>query len=347
MTRQEYDAISAINYSTLSKLHQHPKMLIAPPKELEIGQIKGSLIDCFMFPGEATFEERFYTSSAKLPTERMFDLLTAYEALSENPYPINNDILLQANQTIRLGGKWTAETVINKFTEACDTYLREKQDAGDKLIVDQATVDNAYNMSTRALTNPFVNKVLTTENGISGNQVVIVWHEQVNGQNITCKAALDNLAVTETSEGVLCTINDGKFSSQGWNTFVNDYIHWNYHLQEAMYKKAVLGLMLDNDSQCSLSGVKELINNPEVKVAIGFNFIVISDSFEPLINSTDDETFLFGLKGGTLSNGIIKKGTEQLIQELLWHRETGYYDYPKDIYDNKGIVELKVNYKPF
>jgi hypothetical protein len=346
MIRAEYNAIDAINYSTLSKLHRNPKLLIAErPTELTMGQISGSLLDCFALSPQ-NFEEQFFLMTSKLPAEAMMNLLNQYLSLAgDDYYPIKDELVEEANKEIHYGGKWGIAVVLTKFKEVCETYLQEKHLAEDRIIVDNLLVNRAQTMANKTILNPFISSVMATKSGITANKVVIVWTDEhiVSGIPLRCKAELDNLVLEIDSGGGLnATINDLKYDSGDFLNFGDAYVKWNYHLQVAMYNRAVLGL-LNSDTICDSEGIKELVAAHGSFNSIRFNFIVVNENNEPLIYPVNLRDINLGYFGG-IANGVKKKGIHQLAEELLWHRETGYYDLPKDVYDREGQAELNIVY---
>jgi len=344
LDRTNYNNINAINYSTLSKLHKHPRLLIAEPSAPHPGQVMGSLIDCLMLTPDE-FDEKFYVSAAKTPSESMFNLLNEYLLIAgEGYYPINEEHVRTANSTVKLGGNWKIDTVIAKFKEACEIFLSEKQTAGNRLVADTQTVDRASRLVTSATTNKFVNEIMNPsgENGLIASQLAIVFYTRFLPDQLF-KGLLDRLVIDVEKSKII--INDVKYDSGEMLAFIQSFTHWNYHLQVAMYRQAIEALLIDERADCSVQAVKDLLFEAK-NYEIEFNFIVLSENFEPMIYRTTTSDYALGLYGGTLSNGIKKKGIIQLSNEYLRHKESNFYDYPLDIYDNKGIVQLGVSFVP-
>ena len=219
LTRQEYDSFEDVNYSTLSKVHRDPRLLLVPREghTMERGQLIGSLVDCLMFSPDE-FTEKFFTSSAKMPAEKMNDMLVSYLAIvGDNYYPINTDAVLTARQIVGYANNYTTPVVLSKFEEACTPHLMEKQQAGDRIVVDQQLVRLSQDISTKAMTNPFVmNKLNPDKAAYRGNQVCIRFTHEVNGMLVSYKTLLDNLVMyIEDNRQVVAVINDGKFASKG------------------------------------------------------------------------------------------------------------------------------------
>ena len=350
MTREEYDGIDAINYSTLSKLHTHPKNLLLPSmksKDMPLGMRTGSLIDCLSLSPE-DYETKFFMTTSKLPGDAMMNLLEQYlQEVGEVYYPINESAIAEANKVIHYGGKWSIAVVTEKFKDSCDSYLQELEQAGSRIIIDSQLYSKCSAISKKVTLNPFVLNNITTDKGLYGNKVYIVWDQELpSGTFVKCKAELDNLALipVETAQEVyvLAKINDLKYDSGEWGTFGLSFLKWNYHLQVAMYILAAQALNKES-TWCSLEGAKELIAQRGNTIKRTFKFIVANEGNEPLIYPASSDEIRLGFKGGIV-NGIKKKGVWQLIDELMWHRETGYYELPKDIYDHEGEVGLNLIY---
>ena len=76
-----------------------------------------------------------------------------------------------------------------------------------------------------------------------------------------------------------------------------------------------------------------------------FRFVVVSsqDPFRPLVYKTSDVDLYAGKYGGKLQKYNEEvRGFDQLIEDMLWHVETSNYNYPRNIYELGGEVELNV-----
>jgi len=344
MTREEYDSVDAINYSTLSKMHDDPKKLLLPPSKPGRGRLMGSTIDCLIFSGQE-FNDRFFISEAKLPAEKMLAMLERYLELTGNDFlPINENMVMAARTDVEFAMNWGRSTVITKFEEACFDYLSELIVAGNRLVIDKRIKETCDQIATEVLTNKFTYDVIT-RGDIVLNQPTFIWNQKIDdseGKEITvkCKGIADNITVRDLDkETVLVYINDGKYSSQGWKTFEKDFVNWNYHLQPPMYILAVNSLVNGTNEYCE-EPLKDILRGK--KVMIFFRFIIYTEGNLPLIYTLPSDLITLGFYGGTLYNGARKKGINRLIVDYLRHKALEYYDYPWDIYDNAGTLDLSI-----
>lgn len=110
------------------------------------------------------------------------------------------------------------------------------------------------------------------------------------------------------------------------NTFPVSFLKWRYDLQAAFYSEALRQ------------------QYPGYKV-MNFKFIVISSLQlkKPLIYKCTDTDLLVGKHGGmnTFNNRKIK-GYEQLMDDYVWHSENNLWEYPREVYERNGEVDLNV-----
>ncbi len=63
----------------------------------------------------------------------------------------------------------------------------------------------------------------------------------------------------------------------------------------------------------------------------------------PFIYNMSDRDLEVGFTGGHIkSTGKPIRGYFQLLEDLVWHQETDIWNYPKEVYFNKGHVELNI-----
>ena len=337
MNREQYDQIEALNYSTLSKLEKDPRLLIAEPEKPGRGMLIGSLIDCLTLDKD-NFNSKFFVSSAKLPTDKMFELLTEYTRLCHNNdktvFPINNDIILQANKTIGFGAaNWKEDTIISKFTESCSTYLEEIQQAGDRIVVDKSLVNIAEELSNRLLTHDFTADIFKSEYISLHDRVV--WSFEVWDIAELFKAEFDFVTADKDNNVV---IYDIKFTSGDPYKFYDTVILFNYHYQAALYLNAATSVKNSRLRTLENERLKEILLNAK---SIRFEFLILSENHPPLKFAMPDSLIDYALYGGaipTLTGKIIKLGIVELVKAYRLHKMSDYYECPWSVYSVKGYI---------
>ena len=88
-------------------------------------------------------------------------------------------------------------------------------------------------------------------------------------------------------------------------------------------------------------------NGMEAYTIIPMEFIVAdtsSNSRRPIRYQTSQKDLEASIKGFTLK-GIYYKGVDEIITEILWAEETNSWNCSKDVFDNDGILKLKLGYE--
>jgi len=89
-----------------------------------------------------------------------------------------------------------------------------------------------------------------------------------------------------------------------------------------------------------LRSIPELM---EYEVLNGFNFIYVSrdNPYVPFIYKMKLDYINLVLEGFETVNGAKIKGIYELLDDYSWYKQNEIYDTTKEIYENKGVVEIK------
>ena len=343
MTEPEYRALPHISYSALAGVDKSPANLLKT-MEMTESMIYGSAVDVLAFDGEDEFNNKFALMDYKAPSDKVqaivnsiyedsqswgesFLLQDAVDDLLSDT--IDDKILKFAKQhEYGTGGKyvWKDETIIRKVKEEGNEYFKFLKHSEGKMMLDASMNERARNSVNTLYTHDFTQHYFNEYSGIEiYPQFPIVW--KYGGKD--CKSLLDILKIDHNKKKIYPI--DLKTSFDDVMYFPYNYIKWRYYIQAAFYTKAV---------QYFKMTVPELFNY----TVEPFKFIVISSQnpYKPLVYNTTLADLYNGEYGGKLQNGNEIRGFKQLIIDMEWHKEKELYQYPKEVYDKNGHLELNV-----
>ena len=321
---QNYRDYEAISYSLLSKLTSNPKQVLAEDKEESQALNFGSLVDCLMFTPE-DFEERFYTISTSKPSGEMLKWLNAYLEMSipaDFTLQDTDKLILQARQFCGYNKALKDETALQKFHEACDSYLNALALAGDRVIVTNEDVTRAVSYQSRLLSNEFTADFFSLNHQTSFHEVKFQHDIYFKIEGIQCKALLDGVIFNHDKK--IIQPFDLKTTSESIYAFEGEFIKWRYYLQAGLYRKGLS------------------IVYPDYKI-LPFKFIIINDWDDPFVWGVDEQLHSICLLGGMLRNGRKIKGVYQLIEEYKWHESENKWSYPATYYTNDGVKWIDIH----
>ena len=299
----------------------------------------GSLIDCLLTePSE--FKNKYSVSSVELPSDSIKNIVTrTFEEIKfgkeVSPFleleDFSNKIKEHANYE-QYGQSWKEETVIKKVVEAGSDYFQSLVKSIGKQIVSPEDYDQALACVDTLKTNQFTSQYFsdTLPEGIDRLwQVPVVWESY----GVTCKGVIDLIIIDHIKKVIY--IIDLKTTGKSVYTFEHSYLKFRYYLQGAMYYQGVLhGINL---ADFKAEGYK-------IRLPL---FVVLEQKNynPPFIYPMGREDYEVACEGGYLksSNKPIT-GFKKLLSDLAWHQEKDMWDYPKDVYLNKGRILLE-NFK--
>jgi hypothetical protein len=317
LTKDNYREYPAINYSLLSKLSRDPSAVLAEEKDFSDGIMFGDALDILLTQGQEEFDKKYIVAKVERPTGQMGDFVDAYYK--------SHDI----KEAYNIVGfkRDSLEKVYERFLKEGSEYLQFLCESEGKKVISAEMlmkVNQAINtLKTHQFTKEYFDYSIGTSN--------MIWFEKYhqlplsfNVKDKECKGLLDMVFVNHGNKIVIPV--DIKSMGDYVNSFPTNFQKWNYHIQAAFYTEAL----------------KQKYPDYEIKP---FRFIVISSLQlnKPLIYTCTDNDLLVGKLGGvnTYTNRKVK-GYEQLIDDYIWHSENNLWDYPREVYERNGEVDLDV-----
>lgn len=318
-----YYEAEGLNYSTLAQLDSNnPGLVFREGNERKSfpAMEKGSLVDCLITSPEE-FNDRFIISEV---TELSDSLKGIIDQLIILDKPYTAEALLEVAKEVGVGGKsnWSDETILKRVkTTETEKYFNEKKLTTDKTKITQAIYDQARNVVEVLKTHGYSSWIFNPEPGCEVMyQVAVYWEEK----GIPCKALLDIIFIDHNKK--LIYPIDLKIKSESKYSFIKSFIRYKYYLQAVWYGRAVFK--------------KFETQYPNYKIQT-FRFLVTSFEYPdpPLIYVCSNNVVDIGLSGGVIGNKKVK-GIRQLFDDYLWYNRERKFNYPREVYENKGILEL-------
>jgi hypothetical protein len=167
----------------------------------------------------------------------------------------------------------------------------------------------------------------------SGPDVEVLHQLQIffEYEGLECKSLLDGVRINHTNKTI--EPYDLKTTGKSVWEFPQSYLHFGYYRQCAFYE-----LALHSES----SPLRRYID--EGYEVLDFVFIVVEskpDMYGPaLIFRTSPSQRVMGIEGAKVGQRYYP-GINDLIEAYKWHTATDYWELPKDVYNNNGIVQLQ------
>ena len=324
---KDYYASNRVSNSLLSAL-KNPRWLkikIETP-DVEDEEKKafriGSAVDCLL-TDPARWDDEFAVSDVVRPSGFMSKFVDNLPCSLES----TEDYQIAYEKS---GYKIKIEKVIDKFKsdeQAISYHSSVCSLDKNKYVLSKDEYDIVTKCRELVLANPFTQKYF-----INLSKSIELLHQYAvyfDYNGFQCKALLDGIRIDHNAK----TIEpfDLKTTGGGVYNFESSFREFGYYRQAAMYLEAV-----KRDEY-----IKSLIEK-DYKV-LEFKFIVVdskpSSNMASIIYKTSDNDINVGLNGG-YHNGKYYPGINSLIEDLRFHLETEYWELPRDVYINNGIINL-------
>lgn len=342
-TEPEYRLLPYISYSKLAGVDKNPANLLSDGMKLTKSLIYGSAVDCLAFDGEDRFWEKYALLDYKGPSDKIVEIIDSvfeqYMVLKQGSFLFSEEVtdlskstildetILNTARGLEYGASnWKDETIIKKVKEEGGTYFNFLKQNEGKQMLDAWMYERARNSVHTLFNHEFTKQYFNEEEGVDIYfQYPLIW--KYNG--LDCKCLFDILIIDHNKKVIKPV--DLKTTYDDVLLFPQNYVKWRYVIQSSFYTKSIQYLKLQYPELLSY--------NTEF-----FKFVVISsqDSRRPLVYQTTDVDLYVGEFGGKLTDGTKVKGYKQLITDLMWHEESQIYDFPKEVYDNKGHLTFDV-----
>lgn len=333
MSEPEYRKVPAISYSMLSGVDKTPASLINTEKPESTALTYGSAVDTYVFDGEEEFKKKFTVNTGESPSwkvEQIMQDIMKTITIKEGELKGNlNDydkLIITTALAHEYGKGWKPDTVLRKIKEEGGNDLFEfTRDNQGKQILSSDQYENVLNSANTLFTHDFSRQWITAdEDEEIIYQFPIIW--EVNEK--PCKSLFDIIKIDHKNKIIYPV--DLKTTGDHVLNFPTNFIKWKYYLQASFYSDALAYFIKNNEKLSDYTIDK-------------FRFLIISsnDARKPLVYETTERDLYVGKHGGTLKyNNREIKGYLQIIDNMVWHLNNQYFDYPKDIYDNNGMVTL-------
>lgn len=311
-----------LNYSTLAQLDSNnPGQVFRERVERKSfpAMEKGSVVDCLLTAPDE-FNDRFIITENIVLNDNIKDIIDIIEDYTD-------ENLLSASRHLNFGGKnWSDETILKRIkTEESEKYFNEKKLDTNKIKITQTIYDQASNVIEVLKHHEYSSWIFNPASGCEVfYQVPIYWVDK----GVRCKALLDIIFIDHNNK--LIHPIDLKIKSESKYSFSKSFIRYKYYLQAVWYSRAVVaGFMKDKYDGYTIKN---------------FKFLVTSFEYPdpPLLYICSDEVIDIGIKGGIVNDKRVK-GVRQLFDDYVWYKTNGNYNYPREVYENKGQLELNFN----
>lgn len=242
----------------------------------------------------------------------------------------------EAFNRIQAEGKYSKKTLewaITDFENSpASEYFASKLQSIGKKVVDVRMIEKAKNISLQLMQDENTYDIFHPNNNVEVvNHMVVEWtYTTAFGDEIKCKMEADRVHFYHKEKRV--EIFDLKFNYDN-EAFDGSYLKWGYYIQQAFY---TLGMKwwLEN-------------NNMEDYIISSFKFIVADtsvDNLRPLVYIVTEEDWEKSLNGFTV-HGWKYPGLYELFESVNWALTSGIFNISMEAFNNKGQMEMKINYE--
>ena len=320
---KEYRKKEAINYSSLSALAISPQAYIARD---DIGDIpafrKGSAVDCLLTTPNDFHIEFYVMAIKKAPPPQMVKYV---EKLFELGDEVQAGVDPHEAAYIESGYKSKPEFIREKYENEGKAYYDALKDARGKTILTYLEYEQIQRAVNSVKEGDFTKQYFgRSKAGIDIlYQYPIYWETEGHA----CKSLLDILVIDHKNKEIFPI--DLKTTGKSVLNFGTAFIRWKYYLQAAFYTAATI-FWKNNDTDLVDYSVKN------------FKFLVVETVGvnPPMLFKCSDRDLEVGENGGKDQFGNQIKGYKNLISDLDYHDRTGNWDFPREVYENNGIVML-------
>lgn len=290
----------------------------------------GSAVDCLL-----TSPERWDTDFVVGDVFKPYGLMLKFVRNLPKGLKANSPAEMYQAAYDKAGYKKGIDWVINQFTtneKLVEYYLWLTSKSVDRIGLTKDEYQLVMKCVETIRINEFARRFfVNNEEGIElKHQMAIMFDYELDGAIFECKALLDGVLINHNDR----TIQPFDLKTTGksvWE-FGSSFLHFGYYRQVAFYEYAL---------KSKTSPVHQLLE--EGYEILDYTFIVVEkDANNPaLIYVTSPSDRYSGLYGGSVG-GRYYQGIESLLRAYKWHSENDYWELPRDVYENQGIVQLNI-----
>ena len=295
--------------------------------------VVGQVVETLLFEKDK-FDDRFYMSSiAKAPTGLMGDFVEALYRRSKEGTNEDGTITKEfseiAEQAYKDSGfKIKLEAVLGKFIGSdAEIYYKEIREIRSKglTVVTVDDVTNAEKIVEELKSNEFTAPIL---NLVNSDRYTILIQHQIEGYDVDglpLKSMMDLIVIDHKEKTIQVYDLKCVWAVEGF--YEEYYLYRRAYIQAYLYKEACLELK--RREKLDYYTVLE----PKFIVCDSINY------YNPLIYvlSGDDIDDAYN---GFEHKGRKYPGVKDLIQDIIWHKETGIWNISRKNYLNNGLVSL-------
>jgi hypothetical protein len=336
-TEKEYRAHPAINFSSLSDLDTSPGLYLRNRSKKskhdgdKIYFHIGSALDCLITDSEEEFNKQFVIGTVDAPSGMMLNFCDTYihskiDGLSDQ------DAQHQAYQ--KSGYRISKARVWEECNKGIGIqYINEKLEAYPATYLSREDGNLVKRMYESINSNPKVVYYFRDKN-IKGIERKFQFPILFNACGAEAKALLDLLFIDHNEKKVYPI--DLKTTGKRVEEFNKSFVSFKYYLQAAYYSEAVRQWMQTQ----TMIGVHDYSDY----TIENFQFVVVSKKGYgiPLIFKTTDHDLHCGRHGGVVKGLDYKRGYEQLIDDLQWHKANNYWDTSRELFESSHTITLDI-----
>lgn len=335
MSESDYRKDPAISQSSLGYLTVHPKYFrhkefVKDDSRKDYFVMGGALDTLLTSP--ARYKELYIEEPNSSPTsEMMLKLCNLYvkHAHYNKVDPDTSFLLAHSNSGYAASG----ESSVRKKFETADVqnYINFLIQSEGKTVLKKEEANTVKSMYHLLTTSDHCKWLF--EKPKKGMEILFQVPIFFKYNEVACKGLLDILVIDHKNKTL--QIIDLKTTGKSVFAFRQAFVSFNYYIQAAFYNKGL---------ETFKKEFKDLGDISEYKI-LNFRFLVQERACynKPIFYITSDLDLHVGQHGGILRNMDTPiKGFSTLLEELKWHRQTGYWDMSKDIYDSNFQLELNV-----
>ena len=339
---QDFKIRSRYFKSLVNNLPKLEKMIKEPDKQDYMTQdmIEGSLLDLLITEGNDAINEKFFISTAQVPTDKTKLFVDAVIKRCGGE-PHTQELVAETAKEIGFGAaNWKPATLEAKFVEWLP-YAEEIKSSDGRIIVDMDTYQKICNLKDLAFNHHATSYLFNTGRRIYKPLIEFDITEFVKimyRNNPEVNIPVD-LAVKVVSELDMIFIDDEKkiiypveiktYSE----SFLKSYYRFKYYYQLAIYYLALSESLKKNKAfvdEYKLEGYR----------LIGPIFLALNKAREdvPRIYQPTANHLTVATTGGVFDESIKHTdGWLKLSLDLLWHIVNDKYEYEKKVYENNCI----------
>lgn len=242
----------------------------------------------------------------------------------------------EAFSKIKLSGKYYTgkkeKEALEDFNKKGYDYFEMMLDNVGKTVVDKSLVDKSKKIAKILMEDEFTREMFVNSDEHTEDfyKFPIEWkYKCKNGKVMECKSEVDMMRIDHNKKEI--NIFDIKTTFDA-EEFEHSYIRYSYYLQASFYYLAV-----------GYWAKREGIEDYNITLPIFIVGDTSSNNRRPLLYYTSVRDINAGLDGFTL-RGVVHRGIKELIDDISWAEDENMWTISKKNYDNKGKVDLILNY---